>query len=223
MSFFEKNLAIMTEEEQRVLAEKKVLVAGCGGLGGSVIELLCRSGFMDLTVADGDAFEDSNMNRQILCTTETLGRNKARAAVERARTISPEIKIEAVEGFLTPKNIRELVRGKDLVMDALDSAAARLLLEEACEKENVYLIHGAVNSWMLQTAVCPPGAGILHKLYGGVTGEEKGSGGTGVGVFACASFEVTEALKLLAGREEVLMGKVMFFDLLSKECQVVEL
>ena len=56
MSYFEKNLAIMTEEDQQLLAKKKVLVAGCGGLGGSVIELLCRSGFMNLTVVDGDVF-----------------------------------------------------------------------------------------------------------------------------------------------------------------------
>ena len=222
-SYFVKNLAILSEEEQKLLSEKKVLVVGCGGLGGSVIELLCRSGFMDLTVADGDVFEPSNMNRQILCTTETLGRSKALTAANRARLISPEIKIEAVTEFITEENIRGLVRGKDLVMDALDSVEGRLMLEDACAAEGIFLVHGAVKDWMLQVAVCPPGAGILHKLYQGMTGARGNPGGVGVNVFSCASFEVTEAIKLMTGREGTLTGKVLFFDLYEKESQIVDL
>lgn len=223
MSYFEKNLAIMTEEEQQLLAGKKVLVAGCGGLGGSVIELLCRGGFMNLTVVDGDVFSETNMNRQILCTTKTLGQNKAQAAAERARLISPEIKIEAVTDFITKENIGALVRGKDLVMDALDSIETRLLLEDACAAEGITLIHGAVRDWMIQVAVCPPGAGILHRIYKVGTSPGGSPGGVGVNVFSCASFEVTEAIKLLTGREGTLSGQVLFFDLLEKESQIVDL
>ncbi|MBR2832471.1 MAG: HesA/MoeB/ThiF family protein [Oscillospiraceae bacterium] len=223
MSYFVKNLAILTEEEQKLLSEKRVLVAGCGGLGGSVIELLCRSGFMHLTVVDGDVFEPSNMNRQILCTTETLGQSKALTAAKRARLISPEIEIEAVADFITEENIRGLIRGKDLVMDALDSVEGRLMLEDACAAEGVCLVHGAVKEWMIQTAVCPPGAGVLHKLYKGKTGSGGTPGGVGVNVFSCASFEVTEAIKLMTGREGTLSGKILFFDLYEKESQIVEL
>ena len=222
MSYFVKNLAILTEEEQRLLSEKRILVAGCGGLGGSVIELLCRSGFMHLTVVDGDVFEPSNMNRQILCTTETLGQSKALTAAKRARLISPEIEIEPVADFITEENIRGLIRGKDLVMDALDSVEGRLMLEDACAAEGVWLVHGAVKDWMLQTAVCPPGAGVLHRLYGS-GGSGGNPGGVGVNVFSCASFEVTEAIKLMTGREGSLSGKILFFDLYEKESQIVEL
>lgn len=222
MSYFDKNLAIMTKEEQKLLSEKKILVAGCGGLGGSVIELLCRSGFLNLTVVDGDVFEPTNMNRQILCTTKTLGTSKALAAAERARLISPEIKVEAVTEFITEENVQKLICGKDLVIDALDSVEGRLLLEDACEKEGIYLVHGAVRDWMIQTAVCPPGAGILHKLYQGRTGSVGSPGGVGINVFSCASFEVVEAIKLLTGREETLIGKVLFFDLFEKDSQIVD-
>lgn len=221
-SYFEKNLAILTEEEQKLLAEKKILVAGCGGLGGSVIELLCRSGFLNLTVVDGDVFEPTNMNRQILCTTKTLGKSKSESAAERARLISPDIKIEAVTEFITAENVTDLVHGKDLVIDALDSVEGRLILEDACAKEGVFLVHGAVRDWMVQTAVCPPGAGILHKLYQGRTGSFGSPGGVGVNVFSCASFEVTEAIKLLTGKEGTLLGKVLFFDLFEKESQIVD-
>ena len=223
MSYFEKNLAIMTEEDQQLLAKKKVLVAGCGGLGGSVIELLCRSGFMNLTVVDGDVFSETNMNRQILCTTETLGQNKALAAVERARLISPEINIKAVTEFITKDNIKTLIHGNDLVMDALDSIECRLLMEDACAEEGIPIIHGAVRDWMIQVAVCPPGAGILHKIYNVETSPKGSPGGVGVNVFSCASFEVTEAIKLLTGREGLLSGQVLFFDLLEKESQILDL
>ena len=223
MSYFEKNLAIMTEEEQKMLSEKKVLVAGCGGLGGSVIELLCRSGFLNLTVADGDVFSPSNMNRQILCTTKTLGKSKALAAAERARLISPEITIEAVTEFITKDNIKALIHGKDLVMDALDSIEGRLMLEDACAEEGVTLIHGAVRDWMIQVAVCPPGAGMLHKIYTEGTSPKGSPGGVGVNVFSCASFEVTEAIKVLTGREGSLTGQILFFDLYEKESQIIDL
>lgn len=222
MSYFEKNLAILTEEEQKLLSEKKILVAGCGGLGGSVIELLVRSGFLNLTLVDGDVFEPSNMNRQLLCTTKTLGTSKALAAAERARLISPEIRIEAVTEFITEENIKDLIHGKDLVIDALDSAEGRLMLEDACAEENIFLVHGAVRSWMVQVAVCPPGAGLLHLLYSGDTHFEKTGGGIGVNVFTCASFEVIEAIKLMAGWEDTLEGQVLFFDLFSKESQLVD-
>ncbi|MBR3244358.1 MAG: HesA/MoeB/ThiF family protein [Parasporobacterium sp.] len=222
MSYFEKNLAIITEEEQKILSEKKVFVAGCGGLGGSIAELLCRSGFSDLTFADGDVFEPTNMNRQILCTEKTLGHSKAQAAAERARLISPEIKVETVSGFITQDNVRDLIHGKDLVIDALDSINARLMLEDACAAEDIYLVHGAVSSWMIQTAVCPPGAGLLHSLYKGGSDSQKSAGGTGVAVFVCASFEVTEAIKLLTGRKDSLSGQVLFFDLYEKESQIVD-
>ena len=213
----------MTEEEQKLLAEKKVLVAGCGGLGGSVIELLCRSGFLNLTVVDGDVFSPSNMNRQILCTTKTLGQSKALAAAERARIISPEITIEAVTDFITKDNIKALIHGKDLVMDALDSVEGRLMLEDACAAEGVTLIHGAVRDWMIEVAVCPPGAGILHKIYKEGTSPKGSPGGVGVNVFSCSSFEVTEAIKVLTGREGSLTGQILFFDLYEKESQVIDL
>ena len=213
----------MTEEEQKLLSEKNVLVAGCGGLGGSVIELLCRSGFLNLTVVDGDVFAPSNMNRQILCTTETLGKSKALAAAERARLISPDIKIEAVTDFITEENIKDLIHGKDLVMDALDSVEGRLMLEDACAAEGITLIHGAVRDWMIQVAVCPPGAGLLHKIYHTSTSPKGSPGGVGVNVFSCASFEVTEAIKFLTGREGSLNGQILFFDLYEKESQIIDL
>ena len=224
--YFVKNLGIMTPGEQQQIADTKVLVVGCGGLGGSVIEVLVRTGFSNLTVVDGDVFEETNMNRQLLCTTETLGKGKAAAAAERAKLINPDIDIKAIEKRIDDSNAAEFVRGCDIVIDALDNVETRLLLEETCAKEQVVLIHGAVSGWQLQVAVCPPGAGVLEKLYRTESvenseGKPAAPGGIAMIVFPCAAFEVSEAVKYILGRPGVLYGKVLFFDLITKESRVI--
>ena len=218
---FEKNLAIFTSDEKDLLKEKKVLVVGCGGLGGSVIELLARSGIGRLVLADMDVFEPSNMNRQILCTVDTLGKGKAETAAARVLSINPEADVQAVTERLSEDNAPGLIRDCDIVIDALDSVASRLMLEEACAKENKYLIHGAVSGFALQIGVCPPGSGMLQTLYGGKNATAHAGGGIAMTVFSCASFEVSEAIKILLGRPDSLSGNFLFFDLLSKESQII--
>jgi len=218
---FIKNLAIMTPKEQALLSQKRVFVAGCGGLGGSVIEILCRTGFSHITAADDDIFEESNMNRQILCTCGTLGASKSETAAERARLINPAIDFTPVRTLITPENVRSLIHGCDLVIDALDSIMARLVLEDACAVENIPLIHGAVSGWQLQTAVCMPGSQVLHRLYAN-SSDRKSQGGTAMTVFACASFEVSEGVKLLLDRPDVLRDRVLLFDLIDKESTVLD-
>ena len=223
VDYFEKNLAIFTPAEKDLLKEKKVLVAGCGGLGGSIIELLARSGIGHLVLVDMDVFEPSNMNRQILCTADTLSKGKAETAAARVLSINPEADVLAVDQMLCADNAPGLVRDCDIVIDALDSVASRLMLEEACAAENKYLIHGAVNGWALQIGVCPPGSGMLNDLYGGKNATTHAGGGIAMTVFSCASFEVSEAIKILLGRPGSLSGKLLFFDLLSKESQIISI
>ena len=221
--FFSKNSAIFSPEEMSVLADKKILVAGCGGLGSSVIELLSRSGIGHLIVADGDQFEPSNMNRQILCTPDTLGSSKARAAAQRILSINPDCDVQAVCCRLDKANLKDLLPGCDLVIDALDSVSGRLMLEDACEEAGLFLIHGAVNGWFLQAGVCPPGAGMLHTLYASHDQDGPSGGGIAMTVFTCAAFEVSEAIKHLLHRPDTFTGKFLLFDLLSKETEIIHL
>lgn len=221
--FFVKNLAIFSQEEMEILKDKKVFVAGCGGLGGSVIELLVRSGIGHLVLADMDSFEPSNMNRQLLCTTETLGKGKAESAAKRVLSINPEIDVQVVDCCINEENAADLIKGCDIVIDALDSVPTRLLLEDACAAQNLYLAHGAVYGWSLQTGICPPGSGMLHILFEGKNATEHAGGGIAMTVFTCAAFEVSEAIKLLLHRPDTLSGQLIFFDLLSKESQVIPL
>ncbi len=155
---YSRNLPAVSEEEQAVLARRRVLVAGCGGLGGYLIEYLARMGVGEITAVDGDLFEPSNLNRQLLAVPSLLGTSKVLAAALRAGEVNPSVKFRAVEAFLAPHNADALVRGQDLVLDALDNIPARLLLEDACAAAGVTIVHGAVRSWSIQAAIIPPEA-----------------------------------------------------------------
>jgi molybdopterin/thiamine biosynthesis adenylyltransferase len=93
MSRYERNFPAVSLEEQEMLGKKRVLVAGCGGLGGYVLEYLGRIGVGHLTAVDDDVFTDSNLNRQLLSTEETLGRPKPVCARERMAVVNPNVRV----------------------------------------------------------------------------------------------------------------------------------
>lgn len=160
-----RNIPALSVEDMEKLAGSKVLVVGCGGLGGNIIEYLARVGVGALKVVDGDVFEASNLNRQILSTSENLGQSKAMAAAERVRAIDPEIDVTPVCEFLTKENASALMADADIVVDALDNAASRLVLEDAAAEAGLAIVHGAICAWDLQVMLVPPGSGLLHQMY----------------------------------------------------------
>ncbi len=216
-----RNIPALTEADMEKLAESHVLVAGCGGLGGNVIEQLARLGIGHLTVVDGDVFEESNLNRQILCTTANIGENKALAAADRVRSIDPDIDVRPVPEFITKENASALAADADIVIDALDSIASRLMLEDAAAEAGLYLVHGGISGWSLQAMLVPPGSGLLHSLYEGIT-EDDLKTSLVMTPAACASIEVSLAVSHLCGSATDLEGKLiagslrdMHFDLLD--------
>ena len=117
---YERN-RIFSRNQQEELASKKAAVIGCGGLGGYAAEMLARAGVGHITVCDGDVFDETNLNRQLLCTEAIIGMPKARAAAERINSINSEVKAEAFSCNLTEENAEEILKGCDVVIDALDS------------------------------------------------------------------------------------------------------
>ncbi len=95
---------MLSREENLMLRKKSAVVVGCGGLGGYIIEMLTRIGIGKLTVIDGDVFEDSNLNRQLLATPENLGTSKAAAALKRIQMINPDVQVNLVSEFITSAN-----------------------------------------------------------------------------------------------------------------------
>ena len=182
------------------LINSRVLVAGCGGLGGNVIEHLARIGIGSLTVIDGDVFTESNLNRQLLCTAENIGKSKALAAAERVRLIDPSISVTAVCEYLTEANAPALLAAADIVIDCLDSIESRLMLEGAASDAGLYMVHGAISGWDLQAMLVPPGSGLLRSLYEDMP-EDETKTSLSFTAAACAALEVSLAVRYLCGLE----------------------
>ena len=160
-----RNHEAISRQEQQILANKRVLVAGCGGLGGYVLENLGRVGVGHLRLVDSDLFEESNLNRQLLSSHMNLGKPKVLAAKQRMQAVNPEIELEDFQTRLNPENALRLMQGCDLVVDCLDNIPSRKALQSACEEAGLALVHGAVAGWRGQACVIMPGEKLLDKLY----------------------------------------------------------
>lgn len=216
---YERNIPALTEAECNTLRGKRVLVVGCGGLGGHLIDLLARIGVGALRVVDGDVFEPSNLNRQLLSEVPLLGVSKAKAAAERVSRVNPEIAVEAVYSFLTQENVSGLLTKCDAVLDGLDNMESRQLLAKECEQAGIPYIYGAVNGWVAQAAISMPGDHLIERLYpeGAVLKNKSVLSFTPA---LCASMQVSLCVKLLTGRS-VETGTLYYFDLLNQEFETI--
>ncbi len=126
------------------LLSARVVVAGCGGLGGHVTELLARLGVGSLSLCDPDRFEESNLNRQHFCTEKTLGAFKAEACRDGVLDIASYMDVQAHVVALDDDNLPDLLRGADAVMDCLDSIARKKMLERAARNAGVPCVQASV-------------------------------------------------------------------------------
>ena len=196
---YSRNIPAVSREDMEKLRQSRALVAGCGGLGGFIIEYLARMGIGAITAIDGDVFCESNLNRQLLSRTDNLGVNKAIAAGERVRAVNPDVSVRVVPEFLTKENAAGLMTDADIVMDALDNVSARYILEDAAAQAGLSIIHGAICGWDLQIMLAEPGAGRIHQLYPeGSSPSSKTS--LPFTPAACAALQVSMAVRALCGR-----------------------
>ena len=220
-SRYARNIPALSEEECLLLREKRVLVVGCGGLGGHIIDQLARIGIGYLRVVDGDVFEASNLNRQLLSSVPLLGTGKAKAAADHIARVNPEITVDAADVFLTEANAAKLVEGCDIVMDALDNITGRKILAAACAEAGIPYVYGAIQGWVVQAAVSLPEDQLMEILYP----EETEISDKSVLSFTpalCASFQTSLCVKFLLGRP-VETGTVYYFDLLDLEYETIPL
>ena len=213
---------IFSRNQQEELSGKKVAVIGCGGLGGYAIEMLSRAGVGRIRVCDGDVFDETNLNRQLLCTEDVLGKSKAEAAAERIKAVNSEIETEAFRCNLTEENADEILAGCDVVIDALDSVCAKLTLQRVCKKQEIPMIHGAVGGWFGQVTTIFPGNDTLSLIYSDEAEVSQELGNPSFSPAMIAAVQVSEAIKVILGSEDVLMRKLLFIDLMTNDFQIVE-
>ena len=220
-----RNHDAISEAEQAILAQKRVLVVGCGGLGGYVIECLARIGVGYLRVVDGDVFDETNLNRQLLSSNMNLGRPKTLAAQQRVMAVNPLVEVEAFQSLLTAENAVQLLEGCDVAVDALDNVPTRLLLQQAAKTAGIPLVHGAVAGWIGQVCVVQPGQDLLNSLYPASTdtqGEEQETGTLSFTAALTASWQAAETVKLLLGKPG-LDGEILELDLLNSSFVKIKL
>ena len=216
---YERNIPALSEAECALLREKRVLVVGCGGLGGHIIDQLVRIGVGSIRAVDGDVFEPSNLNRQLLSQVPLLGVSKAKAAAEHIARVNPDVLVEAVECYLTEDNAAELLAGCDVVMDALDNLPSRRILAAACAEAKIPYIYGAIQGWVAQAAISLPGDQLIDRLYPAEI-EIRDKSVLSFTPALCASMQTSLCVKLLLGRP-VETGTIYYFDLLNQEFETI--
>lgn len=195
-----RNTSLFSAAEQARLLSATVLQVGLGGLGGHLLDLLLRLGVGCITGADGDLFEESNLNRQLLATSATLGKAKALAAAEYAARINPAVEFTPIGAFLRGDALLESLHGKDLALDALGGLQDRKALHDAAAQRDVPLISAGIAGFVGWTAVVRPGDAGPAAFLGQGKGVEDSLGNPAPTAAFAAALQCAEAAKFLAGR-----------------------
>ncbi|WP_333870803.1 molybdopterin-guanine dinucleotide biosynthesis protein B [Desulforamulus putei] len=216
------------EQGQLKLLKSSALVVGAGGLGSPVAYYLAAAGIGRLGLADADAVDFSNLQRQILHATADVGRLKVESAREKLSAINPDIQVEVYPYRICQDNAAELVRQYDIVVDATDNLESRYYLNRACISAGRPFIYGGVLSMVGQVLTVLPGRGpcfrcIFRELPAAKAVKstaEVGILGSVAGIIGC--IQATEAVKFLLGQGDLLVGRLLTMDALSMTFQEVE-
>ncbi len=205
--------------QERLLAAS-VLVIGAGGLGSAALPYLAAAGIGRIGIVDGDGVELTNMQRQVLHTD--LGRNKAESAAERLRLLNPDVRVEPFAEYLTRDRAEDLFAGYDLVLDCTDTFGAKFMLSDAAAAVGARLVWASAVGMQGQCSVfgVPDADGVRLYLRDLIPDEpSRGEyplaldiGVLGAMVGQIGALQATEAIKLLAGFGDPLVGRVMVLD-----------
>jgi sulfur-carrier protein adenylyltransferase/sulfurtransferase len=218
------------EDGQAKLLEGRVLLIGAGGLGSPASLYLAAAGVGTLGIVDDDAVDETNLQRQIVHSTERLGEPKAESARRTIEALNPDVDVEVFRERLTSENVdRVLGAGWDVIVDGADNFPTRYLLNDASIWHGIPVVHGSIYRFEGQTTVFKPNEGPCYRCLfpqppppelapscaeGGVLGVLPGIVG---------SLQANEALKLLLGVGEPLVGRLLLFDALETQFNEISL
>ncbi|MBI4833203.1 MAG: HesA/MoeB/ThiF family protein [Planctomycetes bacterium] len=231
-------------EAQGKISRAKVLIAGAGGLGSPAMTYLAGAGVGKIGIADPDAVELSNLPRQIVHKRENIGKPKVESANERLKELNPKIEVEAFRQRLKADNIIKIITGYDVVIDGTDNFAAKYLINDACVIAGKPFIHGGVLRYGGQVmtilpkpqtlnpepqafkeetrSACyrcifpepPPVGAIMTCSEAGILNTVAGIGGL---------IQATEAIKLITGVGQLLINRLLVFDVLLMGFRIVDI
>jgi molybdopterin-synthase adenylyltransferase len=200
------------EVGQEKLKNAKVVIAGAGGLGSPVSIYLAAAGIGHIRIIDRDVVEMSNLNRQILHWHKDIGRKKVESAAEKLQALNPNIKVEPVNADINETNVEDLVRGFNVIIDAMDNLPIRLLLNKSALNLNIPFVHGAVYGFEGHAMTVMPGSSAcIRCLYKQTPPREKFPV-LGTTPAVIASIQATETIKILTGIGMLLTNRLMVYD-----------
>jgi molybdopterin-synthase adenylyltransferase len=197
-------------EGQEKLKKAKVVVAGAGGLGSTILIYLAAAGVGHVRIVDSDKVDRTNLNRQVLYTDADVGRKKARVAAERLESLNFDIRVEGIVDVIGEENVSDMVADFAIV-DAMDNLPTRLLLNRVAVQRKLPLFHGAVYAWEGRaTTIIPDKTPCLQCLYQGVIPGKAPIVGVTPAVIGC--IQAAEVIKYLLGMGGLLTGRLLMYD-----------
>lgn len=216
-------------EGQRRLRASSAFVVGAGGLGSPALLYLAAAGVGRLGLADGDAVELSNLQRQIIHGTPDVGRPKTVSAEEAVRRINPDCRVDVLAGRLTAANIRQTIRGYDVVLDGSDNFPTRFLVADCCWFERIPLVSAAVLRFEGQLMTVLPGEGnpcyrcfIPEPPPAGLVPRCQEAGVLGPVVGAMGALQAVEAMKVLLEIGRDMARRLLVYDALECSFRVIK-
>ncbi|MEI8200187.1 MAG: HesA/MoeB/ThiF family protein [Eubacteriales bacterium] len=211
------------QDGQEKLNAAKVLVIGAGGLGSPVLTYLAAAGIGHIIIVDYDVVAESNLNRQFLYGTKDIGRSKGLTAAEKLRSINPDIDIAVISTKIDEKNSMDIIRGIDVVVDCVDSIAARLIVNSACLKQDIPLVEGGVCQFYGYVMCIRRESACLRCMD--YKQQEKPAYTPVIGCTAgvIGSLQATECIKILLNIGEPLFSKMLTYDGLRNSFDLIEL
>jgi molybdopterin/thiamine biosynthesis adenylyltransferase len=215
---------------QRKLLDAKVLCIGAGGLGSPAAMYLAAAGVGSLGIVDFDSVDLTNLQRQLLHDTDDVGRPKVDSAAERIAGINPDVNVVKHQTMLTSENAFDILGGYDVIVDGTDNFPVRYLVNDATQMLGKPLVYGSIFQFDGQASVFLPGpeTPCYRCLFpqppppGSVPScSEAGVFGVLPGIIG--SIQAVEAIKLITGVGEPLVGKLLLFDALAMEFTTVKL
>ena len=211
---------------QEALLSARVLVVGAGALGSAALLYLAGAGVGTIGIADGDTVQLSNLHRQVIHTTESIGLTKVESAKRAVAARNPDVHVVLHPSFLTADNILPILTQYDFILDCTDRFEAKFLINDACVLANKPYSHAGIVRFAGQAMTYVPGQGpCLRCLFGdvpqGVTCAEVGVLGSAVGILG--SIQATEAIKYLTGIGKLLTGRILHVDGLTMEVRTLHM
>ena len=217
------------EEGQAKLLQAKVLMVGAGGLGSPSAYYLAAAGVGTLGIIDNDVVDLSNLQRQILHTNDRIGMPKTESAKLTIQALNPDVRVIPFQQKLTSQNIMEIIKDYDIVVDGCDNFPTRYLVNDACVLTKKPNVHGSIFQFDGQASVFYPGKGPCYRcLYpepppADMAPSCQEAGVLGVLPGLIGVIQALETIKLILGKGDTLVGRLLCFNTLTMEINTLKL